>query len=263
MLFGDKEIDFIELLQDLDYSEIYIPNNSDFVKTVLESIHNPKIWNECWINSSGKSDPPPDFYSEKYMLMMDVMRVNDHERKGKKGKLYNPDMAHERELYKHLLESGNLQQFPNAKVYLNGYTQLPTNKDHTYKMYKNNFLRVIKKHIESIPLYQKNHIGYKTVFFVFDESSAYVQLSDRYKADKQYKAGQKFEGVPHLFFLDEEFLNAFRKKKIDYLFWMAPYKFIQTLTGTYDLPKLIIFDLSFDYTNSIVYNENKMISVEI
>ena len=137
------------------------------MKSILDKVCNQDNWDN-WIDSSGKSDPPPDFYSDEYKIMMDVMRVNDHEHKGKKGKLYNPSIAHERQMFKELEQSGILNQFPNARVFLNGDTQLSTHEDHNYNLYLKCFQRVISKHIDSIPLYKENHPGYKVIFLVFD-----------------------------------------------------------------------------------------------
>ncbi len=35
------------------------------------------LFSKSWINSSAKSDMPPDFHNNKHHLMMEVMRVDD------------------------------------------------------------------------------------------------------------------------------------------------------------------------------------------
>ena len=50
-----------------------------------------------WINSSGKNDPTPDFYSEKYKLMMDAMAINDVEYE-KNGKIINNQKRRQHEM---------------------------------------------------------------------------------------------------------------------------------------------------------------------
>lgn len=264
MLFGDSEIDIINYLQNLDNSEICFPVESSEAIEILDTIHSKEKWAN-WRDSSGNSDPPPDFYSDEYRLMIDVMRVNDHEQKGKKGKLYNPSMARERQMFKELEDSGILKQFPNAKVYLNGDTQLPTHEDHNYDLYLKCFRRVISKHIDSIPLYKENHPGYKVIFLVFDESSAYFEAENIIDRKKPLYKGERISGRPHLFFVDDDFLSIFANKGIDYLFWYTPYKLFESMTPPFELPTLCVYDLSvkpFPY-ETIKYNSNRMSSVEI
>lgn len=262
MLFGSKEIDIIEYLQSLDNSEICFPVDSDEAINVLEKIHNKELWKN-WSESSGKADPPPDFFSDEYKLMIDVMRVNDTERKGKKGKLYNPNITHERELFRELQDKGLVEIFPDANYYIIGDTGLTTFEDHNYMFYKKNFIRVISKHIDSIPLYKSNHPGFKVIFVVYDESTAYVQLENDIDKSKPYQAGQQMIGIPHYFFADKAFINCFIDKGIDYLFWLAPHKLIKTHNEPLILPRLSIFDLSKSSFKSLEYIESRMTSSEI
>ena len=50
---------------------------------------------------------------------------------------------------------------------------LSTKEDHDYQKYIDNFQRVFEKHNLKVPKYKENHPGYKTIFFIYDESSAY------------------------------------------------------------------------------------------
>lgn len=269
MIFGDKEKDIIEYLQILYEAGLQrvaifpmpVSKNSK-VENIVDKVCNMKEWVN-WIDSSGKSAPPPDFYSDKYELMMDVMRVNDHEQKGKKGKLHNPTMAHERGMYKELVKSGVVKLSPNAKVFPIGNTKLPTYADHNYNLYLKCFRRVISKHVDSIPLYRKNHPGYKVIFLVFDESTAYFESDVIIDTKKQYKKGDGFVGRPHLFYLDEAFLNVFINKGIDYLFWYTPYKMFEYIFPPLELPNLCVYDLSKKDVKSIKYDVCKMTSVEM
>lgn len=99
---------------------------------------------ENWINSSGKDDPPPDFYSDKYRIMMDVMRVDDHERTGNRGKLFNPVRQRERMLHKEITDKFGISPDSKVEIHINAYTGLSSYEDHNYTLYKNNFRRVIK-----------------------------------------------------------------------------------------------------------------------
>ena len=266
MLFGKKEIDLIENMQLFYKSGIQrialLPSPTSELESILDKVCNKDKWAR-WTDSSGKSDPPPDFYSDEYKLMMDVMRVNDHEQKGKKGKLHNPSMAHEKEMYKELEQAGIIEQFPDAKVFLSGCTQLPTYEDHNYDLYRKHFKRVVSDHIDSIPLYKSNHPGYKVIFFIFDESSAYFEAELPPDTKKQFSKGEKIAGQPHVFFWDEAFLDAFVDKGIDYLFWYTPYKLFEHIEPPLELPSLCVYDLSKKQTQRISYDASRMSSVEI
>lgn len=268
MIFGENEADIIEHLQLFYLTGLQrialLPTPTPELESILDQVCNQEKWTN-WIDSSGKSDPPPDFYSDEYKIMMDVMRVNDHEHKGKKGKLYNPSMTRERQMYNELEEAGMLKQLPNAKVYLNGDTQLPTHEDHNYDLYLKCFRRVIAKHINSIPIYKENHPGYKVIFLVFDESSAYFEEEQAIDHKKQLHKGSGMSGRPHFFFVDDDFLSAFADKGIDYLFWYTPYELFKHITPPLELPTLCVYDLSvkpFPH-QTYEYDNSRMSSVEI
>lgn len=266
MLFGSNEIDLIKHLQSFWPSGIsqtaLLPSQSPELEDIVHKICDASNWNK-WIVSSGKSDPPPDFYSDDFRIMMDVMRVNDHEKKSKKGKLYNPTMSHEKEMLKELEQAGILKQFPNTKVFLNGDTKLPTHEDHNYNLYLKCFSRVIRKHIDSIPLYKSNHPGFTTIFFVFDESSAYFEADHPIDFKKQVHQGNILSGRPHLFFADEDFIDVFVNRGIDYLLWYTPYKRYEGLSPQVTFPTLCVFDLSQKDFLRIKYDKEKMPSAEI
>ena len=236
---------------------------SETIEAVYLSIHTEALWNN-WINSSGKSDPPPDYYSPKDELMMDVMRVDDHAFVDKKGKIQNPTNAGESKLYKELKESGIQEIFPNTELIVNAKTLLPSEQDHNYLFYKSNFERVVSEHIKKLPLYQSNHIGYKTVLFVMDESSAYLQCENNKPNMDEAHEGEMIAGKPHLFFWDKNFVNVFLHSGIDYLIWYAPYKLLRTSQGIFELPKVVMFDCKTgNYDNLIKYNEERICSSEL
>lgn len=193
-------------------------------------IQSGDFWNE-WVDASAHDAPPPDFYSNKYGLMMDVMKVDDNTRKTKKGKLRNPRAELENTLFRELKESGVVTD-ETPDVLINAVTDLPTMEDHQFKWYFDSFKRVILGHNAKIPLYQSNHKNFKTVFFVFDESTAYAQLY----AGQTYcvpKKGQNFalsSGQLHFYAHDEEFQGILKKCNADYVVWYAPYKYYDKLS---------------------------------
>lgn len=259
-LFGDNEIDIIKYLQDVDNSEICFPMESKDAISILNKIKTKKNWAK-WVDNSKNTNNPPDFYCDDFNLMLDVMRVNDVERLNGKNNPYNPTMSHEREIYNEIERSGLLVAAPNAKVIIIGDTGLPANEDHNFNYYSKNFVRVLNKHIKRIPTYRRNHPGHKTIFVVFDESTAYFEAKNQ--TDDNPIVGQLVLGKPHLFFIDEVFLNCFYNKNIDYLLWLTPHKLLKTEKDIFPLPRLIMYDLHKPKPPTIKYNFERMKSREL
>ena len=261
MNFFDDESKIIEFLQHVKLNKILLSNDTITVREMFDSIHNEEEW-KLWCDSSGKSDPPPDFYNDKLKLMMDVMRVDDHAFGNANGKIVNPTNQRECMIQKELRKSGLLDSFPNVKnIIVTAVTDLPTDDDHNYKFYYSNFERVLMKHNNQIDLYGKNHPGYKTIFLVLDESSAYFEMES--KMDNGLTKGQS-----HYCFFDNIFVNVLRKLKADYLIWYAPFKYYAVPQGEErpDLPEVCVVDIrNIDQLNShlLSYDTNKMKSVEL
>ncbi len=163
MNYFDNENNIIVHFQEVEYSSVFFPVESEEAIYNFENVHDKSKWKK-WINSSGKSDPPPDFYCDEFRCMMDVMRVDDHSFENKKGKLVNPTNSRESEIQAELRKSGIAEIFPNAKIIVNANTKLPTHEDHNYTFYKNNFVRAVEQHKSKIKQYRNNHQDYKLIF---------------------------------------------------------------------------------------------------
>ncbi len=206
MNFFDDENEIIKWFQGVECDTVALIPQDDEVEDIFLSTYEPEEWQQ-WVNSSGKSDPPPDFYCDKLKLMMDVMRVDDHAHKNKKGKVVNPANAIESVMQKELRESGILDRFPNVEnIICNAITDLPTEQDHNYTFYLNNFVRIVEEHMRKIDLYKQNHPNFKTIFFIFDESSAYIEAL---KKPEIICKGEIYTGRIHYWFWDKSFLNVF------------------------------------------------------
>jgi len=240
---------------------------SKSVKRIFNLIHNENNWKQ-WTNNSGKNAPPPDFYNDKAKLMLEIMRVDDHEQiDAKNGKVTNPDLAHESELYKELV--GKVPQHCNLHII--SRTQLPSKQDHNYTFYRNGFVRIIEKHKKKIPLYKKNHPNKKIIFFIEDHSSFYVE-TDAATATAEPYVNMPACGRPHLFCGDEGFIKCVLNSDIDYLIWHAPYKVFTSIAGIVEPipPHIVVIDVKAmvkGITTQQVplhkYNADNMISVEL
>ncbi|MBD5486566.1 MAG: hypothetical protein HDR18_13775 [Lachnospiraceae bacterium] len=262
MYYLDSEKSIIKHFQSVKPKSVYFPIESEEVIKVFESIHDQENW-KLWIESAGKADPPPDFFSDTYKYMMEAMRVDDHSFKNKKGKVVNPTNSHIRDLEKEIMQSGIMEMCPNAELMINAFTDLPTNKDHNYKYYYKNFIRIVEHHKKRIALYKRNHPNYKVIFFIMDESSAYIEAKNIDDLTKERQVGEMVLGQPHLHFMDKRFIMAFENSDIDYLIWYTPFKLINSPTGKLDLPEVCVFDNKRSMQQSLEYDENHMVSVEI
>lgn len=218
-----------------------------------------------WIDSSGKNDPPPDFYDNKHKLMMDVMRIDDHAYIDEKGKVQNKTLQHEGELIKKI----NQPDRDDIKLFVVGDTKLPTNEDHNFERYYKNFERVFKEHENKLDLYQANHPGFKTIFFICDESCAYTEVSNIDDKNRERNEGSITPNCkPHLFCLDKKFVKIIKESKVDYVIWHAPWKLLRHVKNNkleiFPLPKCAIFDIKNITDKKLIeYNHELMISVEM
>lgn len=263
MNYFDDERRIIEHFQGVDCESVFFPLQSDAAIHIFESIHNIDNWKK-WVDSSGKSDPPPDFYCKDFKYMMDIMRVDDHSFKNKKGKLVNQVNMKESGIQAELIEKGVSALFPHVNgIFVNAVTDLPTLEDHNYKFYKKNFIRSVEQHKSKIDIYRANHPEYKLIFFVLDESSGYIQTTNpNLSHKKNIQPGEKFSGYPHYYFLDEDFLKSVVGSDVDFLIWFTPFKYIWAETGQIDLPHVCIYDLKSMSIETIKYDENLMMSYE-
>lgn len=254
MAYYDNELNIISEFIEILPEEILVFDEAG--ENIINSIYDICNWN----NSSGKSDPPPDMYSIKYKLMMDIMRVDDHTAINKKGIIYNPYRTKENKTYIEIqkwLRKNNINI--KGDIVVNTITNLPTEEDHSYEKYLNEFIRVIKKHDDSYELYIKNHPGKKLIYFILDESSPYFRSVEK---NIIIKAGKSVCAQLHLFFYDKNFLDTLKKSKADYIVWYAPFKHFDSMEKV-ELPKAVIFTKkNIRRIKKINYNINEMYSME-
>lgn len=261
MTFYEKEENLIGMLQSVPFYKTAFFSRGLKLRLLYSKVHNWLKWHLFWKDSSAKNALPPDFYSDRYKLMLEVMRVDDHGFR-KNGKYRNPSYEREREIEKRLRAiAGDEETFNSLTIFIVPKTGLPTIDDHNYKFYLENFKRTIEKHKNKIAKYKENHPGYKIIFYVFDESSAYFVPAD--EKIKILKSGEKALGFVHQYYKDKAFLQAFLDSDIDYLIWHTPFK----LVWTYDkvsmkMPQICVFDCKKSVEMTIDYNPDAMVSVE-
>ena len=258
----DNEIEIIEFFRTARKNEVLLlPEKDKIAEKIYLSI--VEEWDK-WTNSSGKSDPPPDFFSDELGLMMDVMRVDDHGYIGRNGKTtVNPTLRRESEVMRELQGKGIFDMFPNAKPHLIVDTKLPTDEDHNYVFYRDNFNRTVGSHIKKITNYRANHPGLKTIFMIFDESSPYFECLESHPVRR---IGDIQSGQPHLWFWDSAFMDVVKASDIDYLVWFTPYKhcdMFSSIGERVELPKAVVMNIKNIQELFRCYKSSNLVSAEL
>lgn len=232
------------------------------VECIIQDVVDERGWEDC----SGKGDLPPDFVCEERGLIIEVMRVDDHERVGDKRGYVNPLRARESDIIKeHSQEFEDLLALAadDAALTINAITDLETEDDHNYQNYLSAFSRIVEKHAEQAQSYRKNHPGLKLVFFVFDESSTYLEATNLKERRASRAEGDVVLGRPHFFFADRAFLDVVRRSSADYFVWYAPFKQSDLFAEGLDLPDTAVYDVGRIDGPIFEYDPRLMVSAEL
>lgn len=256
----DKEDRIISDFRDLDSFEIWLMPNNSKTRKIYFSLSDENSWKE-WTDTSAKNELPPDFYNDKLKLMMDVMRIDDHAYVDEKGRVINRHNERESKLTKEIISMGELfeKAAEQGNLFITPDSGLRGYQDHNYDYYVSNFKRVVEKHIKKIEKYKQNHPGFKTIFFVFDESSPYIKCFDDYRPKN---VGEKVFAQPHWWWIDNNMLSVIKDSEIDYLIWMCPYKYFKAEIEL-EYPKAMIYDVKkIKYNKLFNYDNKDMDSLE-
>jgi hypothetical protein len=244
-----NEKNILSHYRDSDDSILAFPQSKE-IEAVYHTTHDAEQW-KLWVDSNGKADKTPDFYCDKYQMMMEVMRFDD--KAYKNGKV-NPTLARETELLKELAEIGLLEAHPHIEyIQVNAVTQLPTDEDHNFSRFRSNFVRVIGSHSKKVETYKKNHPGYKLVFFVFDETSGVYHRRVNASLSEH-----------HFYWADSVLVKAIKESKADFVIWYKPYNAYETLDAGFQdgLPKIVIYDVANMQIEPENYIDSQMFSGE-
>ena len=230
------------------------------VERILKMVLDGDKWMDC----SGKDVPPPDFVNDSDSLMLEVMRVDDHERPGDKKGIVNPSRAHETDIinaYEKEFAELLSRAADGASLTILGKTDLPTSDDHSYAMYLSGFRRIVGKHAKHAEEYRSNHPGHELVFYVFDESTGYFELSEQ--LEHGVREGIELRGRPHYFFADEAFLDVISQSNADYFIWHTPFKHEHLFAKGLILPETVVYDVRRMDFPGHGYDAARMVSMEV
>lgn len=197
----------------------------------------------------------PDFEDVPASLLLEAMIVDDHPRNigGKK----DVTRGRQSEVRRELIDAGWDQLAPNATLFANVSSGLPTDLDHSYRAYVEHFTRTVTAHANKVRVYRSERPGFELGFLILDESTAYHETAGTFAAT----SGDRM----HFWFTDAAFLDALRESGTDCVAWATPYKLsLKRNIGISPLPELTIIDVPLlSRITAETYNPARMRSVEV
>jgi hypothetical protein len=194
----------------------------------------------------------PDFEDLTSSILLEVMAVDDHPRPGKKDKT----RAREGAVLREIKELG-LDVHKDATVSASVSSGLPTDHDHNYGAYVEQFTRTVADHARKADAYRKERPGFDLGFLIFDESTAYFETLGAF-----HRPGM---GRPHFWFADPAFSEVMKHSRVDCFVWVTPYKVLHTAdAGEIPLPTLTLVDVVLlAQAKSHDYIAQRMVSAEV
>ena len=242
--------------------DVQMFRGNSFERKILRFIQNISSFTE----NNGHDCLPPDYYSDSFSCMFDVLRINDAERK--KGR--NPIIAQEQKMRKEFKNAGllNSQYF---QVAFEAGTSGDIN-EHSFPQYKKQAKRVIQEHINKIPLWVDAHpcIKHKGLLILDESRLCFEGTKTHIKDDYFAFAFDRNHGlIPHETWNDAEFIQPIYDSLLDFVIWINPYKNCNEVIFNYNssmkqnrsirYPALMIVDTRFHRSEFIQYNYDKLV----
>ncbi|EPD83030.1 hypothetical protein HMPREF1529_03042 [Microbacterium sp. oral taxon 186 str. F0373] len=146
-----NEQEIVDLVSRLNDSEIgFFPGYSELGERALVSLRGETL----------KQRERPDFEDVLHSLLLESMIVDDHPRITGK----DATRAREGAILRELRSAGLGEMFPNASLVANVDTGLPTDEDHNYRAYLDQFTTVVTKHAAKTRAYRTERPGFNLGF---------------------------------------------------------------------------------------------------
>jgi len=235
---------------------------NSFERRILRFIQNVSSFTE----NNGHDCLPPDYYSDSFSCMFDVLRINDAEiRKG-----HNPIIAQEQKMRRELKNEGLLDS-QYFQVAFEAGTSGDIN-EHSFPQYKKQAKRVIQEHIDKIPLWTNAHpsIQYKGLL-ILDESGLCFEGTKAHVKDDYFafSFNRNHGLITHETWNDAEFIQPIYDSALDFVIWFNPYKNHNEVLFKYNsimdrkrsiqYPALMIVDTRFHRAGFKQYNYDKLV----
>lgn len=209
----------------------------------------------------------PDFISDN--VMIELFEIDDivTTKKGKNNPQRKADARALRDVQNFIEKVGRENFNPDLKIVARGDTRYNPETDsyedeeteihHNYQAYIDNFQRVCRKHIDSIPAYRTNFPDKKLGFMIYDNSTYYTSRQEM----------KPREALLNLPFFDKNFMSALVKSDVDFIIWVFDNKYLYTRNDRHGqnsfLPKLVIIEKDYFYSKfTKKFDVNAMFSLE-
>ena len=218
------------------------------------------FFRRLWINSSSKSDLPPDFHNDRHHAMLEIMRIDDCINQINGKHIVNSFEREKKAVKKYL--GMNLKDRPDLTLFFNPDTR--NSKEFNFKGYYNNFKRVINDHSNKVEQYHKNYPKCKKVIFlVCDESNNYIQVTNNDDLKKEADPNPIINnGIVHVCYNDSLFLDVIKKCNADYVIWYGHFKSLFVNGKKVDYPRAVIYDVKHIKSDGLKYDHNLMFKVK-
>lgn len=235
---------------------------NSFERKILRYIQNVRSFTE----NNGHDCLPPDYYSDSFSCMFDVLRINDAEIK--KGR--NPIIAQEQKMRKEFKNEGLLDS-QYFQVAFEAGTSGDIN-EHSFPQYKKQAKRVIQEHIDKIPLWINAHpsIQHKGLLILDESGLCFERTKTHVKDDYFAFSFNSNQGlITHETWNDAEFIQPIYDSAMDFVIWFNPYKNHNEVLFKYNIskdrkrsvqyPALMIVDTRFHRADFKQYNYDKLV----
>lgn len=267
----DNERNILNLIP-IYINNILLLHGNSFERKIQRYLQNVDSFTE----NNGHDCPPPDFYSDKFSCMFDILRINDSEVK----KSFNPIIAEEQKIRK-VYERETFEDETGEKKGLldSPYLQMAFVADttgdineHSFEKYKKQAKRVIKVHIDKIPIWENEHpdIQHKGLL-IFDETGLCIKAVKNHVIDDyfSYTFEAKNKLQIHETWNDREFIEPIYKSNLDFVIWFNPLKAQNDILFKYNeanpnkldikYPAITIVDTRFNRTQYNGYNYDNLV----
>ena len=214
------------------------------VERLIKSV----LFSKTWIDTSSKSDIPPDFHNDKHHIMMDIMRIDDCVKKIKRKGVPN-SFERANKLIKKFFGDDE-ERLKDCSLYFDADTR--NDEEFNITGYLKEFERVLINHSNKVGSYHKNYPKCNTcVLFVCDRSNGYYQ-----------KISESII-IPHICFLDKKFIDVIKRCESQYVVWFITRKKGITINGReLKQPWACIYDVKHIKQNGYEYDHNKMVKIK-
>ena len=241
-----SEEQIIESLLEDGPKQCLLATGTKFEKRIGSCIF--KQWKK-WSDASSHSAVPPDYLSDKLKMMFDVLNVFDSQKANPRSpeKVIDSVLAAESKIENEIvsfMDSAGINYDRKNIFCICKEDGKEYDAAHNYCNYRFSVTRAIGKHIEQLPLYKKNHPGYKCGLLICDNTEAYIETNNLIE-DMGVEYGYINIRRMHYPWLDESFIKPILGSGLDFPIWYMPYKKYSKKPDWADYPMSVVMDLKY------------------